>query len=128
MTVRHCMNLVEESDQNKWKISKKEEERLKNEKKLAKCEENGLSENLGKKRAKECNFGKNQAQHHARDSSIKAALHDASHHARDGLFFWAFSIKSDQFWGFFNKIFYTFDKGYEFWRARHDFYSINGNF
>lgn len=52
MTVRQCINLVEETYQNKLKMSKNEEKIPKNEEKIAKCEEMGLSEKSGEKRSK----------------------------------------------------------------------------
>ena len=47
--VHYCVNLVEESSQNKQKMSQNKEERPKNEEKIAKYEDCGLSENLEEK-------------------------------------------------------------------------------
>lgn len=52
ITVCHCVYLVKESEQNKWKISQNEEEWPKDEGKIAKCENCELSKNLSEKRAK----------------------------------------------------------------------------
>lgn len=52
MTVCHCITLVVESDQNKWKMTQNEKEKPKNEEKISKCEDCGLCENLSEKGAK----------------------------------------------------------------------------
>ena len=52
MTTHYCIYLVEESEQNKWKMSHNEEKWPKNEENIVKCEDCRASEILSEKGAK----------------------------------------------------------------------------
>lgn len=61
MIVSHCIYLVEEPEQNKWKLSQIEEQWPKNKEEIAKCEIYGLSGYLSEKGVKACNHWNNPA-------------------------------------------------------------------
>lgn len=132
MTIRYCIYVVEELEQNKWKSSEFKEEWPKNEEKLAKYANCGLSESLSEKGGKKSEASEiiisPISQHCTHDMSLKFASCTMHCIVRVNItfldIFWRVLVHYDAF----KRGFSTLSQGLRFWKSKHEIESTSGDF